>query len=78
MRKFINNANTVKNFKGNFIIGSIHKQNGQVSVSPNPSAHDTRAEADAEAARLATTMPDKKFLILQVVGIASTQNVVFE
>lgn len=76
--KKLNNAMTAKEAKGKFIIGSISKLSNRVSVSPDPKIHDTRADADDKAVRLASEYRDKKFLILQVVGVVTAQDIVFE
>lgn len=48
-----------------FIIGTLN-EGGQFSVSSTPKKHDTLAEAEGEAKRLAAAYPSKQFVILQV------------
>jgi hypothetical protein len=78
IRQNINNAATIKNFKGQFIIASIDKVTGAMSLSANPVAHPIHGEALTEATRLAKITPSKKFVVLTIGTIASIQDVIFE
>lgn len=76
----INNNYTANpaDWKTKFIIGSLDKSNGVFSVQPNPARQPSKAAAQKEAERLAQTFKDKKFVVLEVIGIASVQDVVWE
>lgn len=77
-RKVINNAATIKEFKGQYIVGSIDKSTGTMSISANPVSHVNHGDALAEAARLAKLDSGKKYVILTIGMTASIQDVVFE
>jgi hypothetical protein len=62
---------------GQYIVGSIHKNNGTFSASPNPAVHLSISAAKAEAARLAGISKEKKFVVLKLEGIASVEEVVW-
>lgn len=64
-------------YKGKFLIGSIHKQTGAVSFSVNPARQPGRNSAKTEAARLAAQDNTKHFMVVEVTDIATMQNVVF-
>lgn len=64
-------------FKGKFLVGSINKTTGQVSFSAHPARQPNREVAKAEAARLAAVEKGKMFAVVQVLDIASVQDVVF-
>ena len=57
--------------KGNFIIGSIHKVTGEVSFAKKPYIHTNYLSASTEIERLLKLDSNKKFIILEVKGIAS-------
>jgi hypothetical protein len=78
IRQHINNANTIKNFKGQHIIGSIDKVTGAMSISAHPVPHATQQQVQAEAARLAKTDPTKKYVALTIGAITSVQDVIVE
>lgn len=64
--------------KGDFLVGSLTKSNGAMSFSAYPGCHETLPKANQEATRLAQTVKDKKFIVVEVKGIASCQDVVWE
>lgn len=57
--------------KGNFIIGSIHKVTGEISFAKKPYVHTNYLSCQAEIERLLKLDPNKKFIALEVKGIAS-------
>lgn len=63
---------------GEFIIMSIMKSSGACSISSVPGVHTNQALAMQEAARLSRTVPEKKFGVVQVKGIASFAEVSWE
>lgn len=54
--------------KGSIIIASF--ENGKLNFSDNPKIHNSSITAKTEAARLASSMPGKQFVVLQTVGTA--------
>lgn len=76
--KKMSQANTGVPVKGNFIVGSLSKVNGALSFSAFPSRHTTWTAANNEAARLAQSVKDKKFIVVEVKGIVSVSDVVWE
>lgn len=77
--KQVNNAEnpSAVDFKGKFLIGSIHKETGAVSFSAFPARQPTLEAAKKEAARLAQSDKSKHFMAVEVKAIASVQEVVF-
>jgi hypothetical protein len=75
----IQNAPTTNaaDFKGKFLIGSIHKETGAVSFTTFPARQPTLSAAKKEAARLAQTDKTKMFMAVEVQAIATVQDVVF-
>lgn len=67
------NANSIKT--GGFIIGSIGP-NG-LSFANHPMVHGDSLSAKMEAERLAKTNQGKKFVVVEVKGIAEVANVVW-
>jgi len=67
------NANSIKT--GSFIIGSIGP-NG-LSFANHPMVHGDSLSAKMEAERLAKTNQGKKFIVVEVKGIAEVSNVVW-
>ena len=61
-----------------FIIGSQHKVTGLFSASTNPGIHNSKIAACKEAERLAGNDADKRFVVLQVVGVVTNNQVVWE
>lgn len=76
MTTHINGKPVIKRFK--FIIGSQNKETGLVSISPEPAQHDTETIAANEASRLAKCYPEKKFVVMKVIGVAAVADVVWE
>lgn len=73
----INGRPTLK--RGNYIIGSQHKETGLISMTTdNPVQHTTKEYAESEASRLAKLFTAKRFVILEVVGTASVADVIWE
>ena len=73
-----NNPTTnAADYKGKFLVGSINKSSGAVSFSTIPARQPNREVAKAEAARLAQSDKSKMFVVVQVLDIASVQDVVF-
>lgn len=58
--------------KGKFIVGSVNKFSGAVSVASTPAQHGSMNEAVTEAARLSTKDTEKEFVVLEVKGIVKT------
>ncbi|HET8687947.1 MAG TPA: hypothetical protein VFM18_15010 [Methanosarcina sp.] len=54
-----------------YIIGSIHKQTGNYSVSESPAQQPTISAAEKEAKRLALKFPEKDFIVLKLESITS-------
>lgn len=54
-----------------YIIGSIHKETGNYSISPNPAQQTTLPAAEKEAKRLAVKFPEKDFIVLKMESITS-------
>lgn len=63
---------------GKWIVGSISKQTGDLSFANTPKTHTNKLDALAEAKRLARLHTDKKFVFVQIGGIASTVDVMVE
>lgn len=63
---------------GDYIIGSLSKMDGRLSFKEFPAKHKTLPAAKSEAARLAQSFKDKKFIIVKVESIASVSDVVWE
>lgn len=61
-----------------YIIGSIFKMNGSMSISKNPCYHYSLIEAKKEAERLSKVYNDKKFVVLKVEGVCSFCDVCWE
>lgn len=73
----INGRPTLK--RSYFIICSQHKETGLVSMTADsPVQHQTKAIATAEAGRLAKNFPDKKFIVMEIVAVASVADVIWE
>lgn len=70
-------STNAQDFKGKFLVGSINKQTGAVSFSAHPARQPNREVAKSEAARLAQIEKGKMFVVVQVLDIASIQDVVF-
>lgn len=68
-------SNNPTDYKGKFLIGSIHKITGAFSMTANPARQPTREAAKTEAARLAKIDSSKMFVVLNVTDIASFQDV---
>lgn len=64
--------------KGDLIIGSIHKTTGALSFSANPKVQPNFLTASQEAERLAKLNTEKKFVVVEVKGIVSVNNVAWE
>lgn len=62
--------------RGYWIVGS-HK-NGNFSVSAQPMQHATEPKARAEAERLASLDPSKKFIVLEIKGLVTVAQHVWE
>lgn len=75
--KPINQESELLKMKKGIIIGSIHKTTGEFSISKKPTIHTNRREAMHEAARLARTAPEKKFILLNMDAIAETAEIVW-
>jgi hypothetical protein len=75
----IDNAPTTNalEFKGKFLVGSIHKKTGAVSFSVSPARHETQDSACHEAARLAGQCAEKHYMVVNVTDIATQNTVVF-
>lgn len=76
LKEEVMNGNEIK--RGNFIIGSINKQTGELSFAKQPKIHTYQGAAIAEAKRLATECPQKKFVVVEVKAVARTTDVVVE
>jgi hypothetical protein len=63
---------------GDWIVGSITKIGGMFSMSSAPARHPTKDSAKAEAARLAAIDKQKKFVVMKIEAMASTQDVNWE
>lgn len=63
--------------KGDHIVGSIHKQSGAFSTTAHPMLHTSFHEAAKEAERLAKTCPEKKFVVLEIKGVVSVNDVIW-
>lgn len=63
---------------GQFIVGSIDKSTGVFSATSQPMAHLTKGAAKTEATRLAGIYKTKKYVVLEVGGIVSATDVVWE
>lgn len=61
---------------GHWIVGSLIRNS--FSTSNNPETHKSELEARIEAQRLATQEPTKKFVVLEVKGIVSISQHVWE
>lgn len=75
-KKTVLNGLTMK--RGQYIIGSVDKKTGAVSVSSNPAIHKTYSVAEGEAKRLAAIEPSKKFVIFEAKALATAVEVVVE
>lgn len=75
----INNYPTTNavEYKGKFLIGSIHKETGAVSFTVFPARQPSLESAKKEAARLAASDKSKMFMAVEVKAIATVQEVVF-
>lgn len=54
-----------------YIIGSIHKQTGNYSISALPAQQTNLSAAEKEAKRLAVKFPEKDFIVLKMESITS-------
>lgn len=50
----------------NWIVGSIHNGTEEFSISANPSKHNSKPDAEAEAERLASKHPEKTFVVMKL------------
>ena len=73
--KFANTSNKLKS--GDYIIGSQLKSDGSVSFSTNPAIQSSLAVARTEATRLAKIDNSKRFMVLEVKGVAEVQDIVW-
>lgn len=64
--------------RGQYIIGTVNKQTGNVSFANQPKVHLRYDLALEEAKRLAGSITDKKFMVVEVKAIASAVEVVVE
>lgn len=62
---------------GQFMVGSQHKKTGRISFSETPKIHPTLTSAREEAERLASISNDKNFVVVEVKGVASVANVIW-
>lgn len=68
-----------KNIKsGHFLIGTVNKTSGNVSFASQPNIHESESMALEEAKRLAVLHTEKKFMVVEVKGIARTVEVMVE
>lgn len=63
---------------GSYIVGSLLKSTNAFSTSGDPAGHKTRDAANTEAQRLARMHPDKKFVVLEVKGVVSVGDAVWQ
>lgn len=63
---------------GDFIVGSQQKVGGAVSFAANAAIHSNASQAKTEAARLANLDKNKRFMVCQIVGVASVNDVNWE
>ncbi len=75
-KEFLNSQSKKENSMSNsisknkFIVGSISDK-GIASFAQSPKVHETESNANAEAARLATINPGKKFACFKCTGIVA-------
>lgn len=79
-KEFLNSQSKQENImrnslkKNQFIVGTISDA-GVASFAPTPKVHETESDANAEAARLATINPGKKFACFKCTGIVVASGV---
>lgn len=61
--------------KGQYVVGSVI--DGILKLSSCPKIHASEVEAKLEAARLASSIPGKEFVVLSVVGVVKATGVVW-
>lgn len=75
-------ANSMRNLpalqKGQFLIASVCKKNGNLNTSESHRIHLNIDDAREESERLAMSNSSKKYIILQVRGICSNEGLVWE
>lgn len=63
---------------GKYIVGSVNKNNEDLSFASFPATHESQEIAEQEASRLAGQRKDRKFVVCKVVSICSVQDVNWE
>ena len=73
--KKLNLETTAKS--GDFIVGSQHKETGALSIAPHATIQSYDS-AVKEAARLAKTVTDKRFIVMEFRGVCSYADVTWD